>query len=82
MAGFSYDVKKVIGQLDSDSNATKELRIISWNGAEPKYDLRGWWKDEEGNEKMTKGITLDREELLSLYDILSDYLDGEEDSDE
>ena len=82
MAGFSYDVKKVIGQLDSDSNAPKELRIISWNGSEPKYDLRGWWRDEEGNEKMTKGITLDREELLSLYDILSDYLENEEDSDE
>ena len=35
------------------------------------YDLRGWWTDEKtGEEKMTKGITLNSEELESLYEIL------------
>lgn len=67
---LSYEVIKKFGVLDSDSKMPKELRLISWNGSEPKYDLRGWGVDDEGNEKMTKGITLDGEELQSLLDIL------------
>lgn len=70
---LSYKVDKVIGKLDSESG--KELRLISWNGREPKYDLRGWYKDEEsGEERMTKGITLDREELISLYELIKEEL--------
>ena len=78
---INYQVIEKFGQLDSDSDAPKELRLISWNGSAPKYDIRGWYKDEEGNERMTKGITLDREELISLYDILKsmDSEDEEED---
>lgn len=68
---ITYEVKEVIGTLDSDSTMPKELRIISWNNGPDKYDLRGWGTDKDGNEKMTKGITLDKEELESLYDILN-----------
>lgn len=76
---FKYDVVKKLGTLDSDSDAPKELRLISWNGSKPKYDLRGWWIDEEsGEEKMTKGITLDKEELISLYEILKKEIESEE----
>lgn len=67
---IKYEVKKVIGTLDSDSTMPKELRIISWNGGPEKYDIRGWSIDKDGNEKMTKGICLDEEELASLYEIL------------
>lgn len=67
---ISYEVKEKLGALDSDSTMPKELRIISWNGGEEKYDIRGWKTDKDGNEKMTKGICLDREELYSLYEIL------------
>lgn len=38
----SCEAVKKIGTLDSDSSMPKELRLISWNGAKPKYDLRGW----------------------------------------
>lgn len=38
---------------------TKELNIVSWNGAAPKYDIRDWAQD---HEKMGKGITLTEEE--------------------
>lgn len=67
---IKYEVKKVIGTLDSDSTMPKELRIVSWNNGPDKYDLRGWSTDKDGNEKMTKGICLDEEELASLYEIL------------
>lgn len=67
---IKYEVKKVIGTLDSDSTMPKELRIVSWNNGPEKYDIRGWGTDKDGNEKMTKGICLDEEELASLYEIL------------
>ena len=67
---IKYEVIKRIGTLDSDSTMPKELRIISWNNGPDKYDLRGWSTDKDGNEKMTKGICLDEEELASLYEIL------------
>lgn len=69
---IKYEVKKVIGTLDSDSTMPKELRIVSWNNGPDKYDLRGWSTDKDGNEKMTKGICLDEEELASLYEILKE----------
>lgn len=75
---LNYDVLKVFGTLDSDSAMPKELRLISWNGKEPKYDLRGWGTDEDGNITMTKGITLDAEELQSLFDILTEMNDEDD----
>lgn len=67
---IKYEVKKVIGTLDSDSTMPKELRIIKWGDNDEKYDLRGWRTDKNGNEVCGKGITMDAEELASLYEIL------------
>lgn len=75
---ISYEVKEVIGVLDSDSTMPKELRRISWNGNEPKYDLRNWGTDKDGNEKCSKGCTFDKEELYSLYEILKKMFELEE----
>ena len=47
---------------------TKELNLTSWNGKEPKYDLRDWAPD---HSKMGKGITLTDGDLLALRDILN-----------
>lgn len=74
---LSYKVIEKFGQLDSDSKMPKELRLISWNGGDPKYDIRGWSVNEDGTERMTKGITFDAEELQSLYEILKE-MDKEE----
>lgn len=45
-----------------------ELNLVKWGEDEPKYDLRRWNDDRS---KMTKGITLTKEELLTLQDELS-----------
>ena len=45
-----------------------ELNLVKWGENEPKYDLRRWNDDRS---KMTKGITLTKEELLTLQDELS-----------
>jgi hypothetical protein len=44
------------------------FNLISWNGWEPKYDLRDWSLDRE---KMGKGVTLSTEELLALKELLN-----------
>jgi hypothetical protein len=69
MAEFKYEIIKQIGILSkSASGWTKELNLISWNDREPKYDLRDWSADRE---KMGKGATLSREELLALKELLN-----------
>ncbi len=68
MAEVKYDIVEKIGEISmSPKGWTKELNLISWNDREPKYDLREWAPD---HEKMAKGITLNREELIRLRDLL------------
>jgi hypothetical protein len=54
----------------SGTGWTKELNLVSWNGRAPKYDIRDW---SPGHEKMGKGVTLSREELLALRDLLNSW---------
>ena len=67
----SYEVLEkhgVVGKRNGNWNL--ELRFISWNGKEAKYDLRPWKETEEG-EMCSKGITLSGEEMENLLDILT-----------
>ncbi|GAA0436630.1 YdbC family protein [Lentibacillus halophilus] len=68
MASINYDIKKTIGVLsESPKGWTKELNLVSWNGRDPKYDLRDWSPDKE---KMGKGTTLTEDELANLRKLL------------
>jgi hypothetical protein len=58
----------IVGKRSGDWQI--ELRYMSWNGNEPKYDLRPWADTDEG-EKCGKGITLSGEEMETLYEILT-----------
>lgn len=69
MADFKYDIVEHIGVLSENAKGwTKELNLISWNGAAPKYDIRDWAPE---HEKMGKGVTLTAEEIQKLKEILS-----------
>ena len=69
MADFKYDIVEHIGVLSENAKGwTKELTLISWNGAAPKYDIRDWAPE---HEKMGKGVTLTAEEVQKLKEILS-----------
>ena len=69
MAEIKFEIVKEIGVLSESPNGwTKELNLVSWNGAEPKYDLRDWAPD---HEKMGKGITLTKEEVQKLSELLN-----------
>ena len=69
MADIKYEVKEAYGVLsESTKGWTKELRSISWNNREPKYDIREW---APGDESMGKGVTLSKDELKKLKEILN-----------
>lgn len=69
MSDFKYEVVEEIGVLSESSKGwTKELNRISWNGGDPKYDIRDWSPD---HEKMGKGVTLTNEEASKLIELLN-----------
>lgn len=68
MADIKYEIKEELGVISESAKGwRKELNLVSWNDAAPKYDLREWAPD---HEKMGKGITLTAEEAKQLYEIL------------
>jgi hypothetical protein len=69
MSEIKFEIIKKIGVLSkSASGWEKQLNLISWNDREPKYDIREWSPD---GEKMGKGVTLSKEELLALKELLN-----------
>ncbi len=69
MAEIKFEVLQTVGAISqSPKGWNKELNLISWNGKDPKYDLRDW---APNHEKMGKGITLNPTELKELRDILN-----------
>ncbi len=71
MSDIKFEIIKKIGVLSTSASGwTKQLNLISWNDRDPKYDIREWSPD---GEKMGKGVTLSREELLALKDLLEKF---------
>ena len=69
MANIKYEIIKEIGIISTSSKGwNKELNLISWNDREPKYDLRDW---DENHEKIGKGVTFTKEELINLKNLLN-----------
>lgn len=66
---IKYEIINEIGVVSEEGKWRLELNRISWNGNEPKYDLRRWSQD---HEKMGKGVTLTEKELLKLSTILAE----------
>lgn len=69
ISDIKYEIEKELGVVSETVKGwKKELNLISWNSKEAKYDLRDWAPDYE---KMGKGITLSKEELKSLKELLN-----------
>ncbi len=69
MPEFKYEVVENYGCLSESSKGwKKEIKLISWNQKEAKYDIREWSPD---GEKMGKGVTLSKEEVINLRDLLN-----------
>jgi hypothetical protein len=73
MSEIKYEIIEQIGFLSkSPKGWKKELNLISWNNREPKYDIRDWSPE---HDKMGKGVTLTKEELLQLKKLLNEMDD-------
>ena len=69
MPDIKYEIVKECGALsETDKGWKKEINLVSWNDGEPKYDIRMWAPE---HARMGKGITLSKEELANLKDILN-----------
>lgn len=72
MAEIKYEVQQKIACLSEEKSGwTKEINLISWNGNEAKYDIRAWSSD---HSKMGKGVTLTKDELITLQSVLNELL--------
>lgn len=68
MAEIKFEIKETFGVLSESAKGwLKELNLVSWNDAAPKYDIREWSPD---HSKMGKGVTLTAEELKKLRNML------------
>ena len=76
MREIQYEIVKEIAVLSTgDSGYTKEINLISWDGKEPKYDIRSF---SPNREKCGKGITLNADEAAALLKALQKELNSED----
>ncbi len=69
MPDIKFEIIETIGVLSESAKGwKKELNLISWNGNEPKYDIRDWSPE---HDKMGKGVTLSKDELKILKEGLN-----------
>lgn len=66
---FTFKIVQNLGEISqSKAGWTLEVNLVSWGEREPKYDIRSWSPD---HQKMSKGVTLTKEELLGLKNLLN-----------
>lgn len=74
MSEVSFNIEKEIGVLsENEKGWTKEINVVSWNGGEPRYDIRSWSPERE---KAGKGISLTIEEVNKMSELLGFGLDN------
>lgn len=75
----SVDIKETYMSIPSDNPGWNlEINLVSWNGREPKYDIRKW---NEDHSRSGKGLTLSEDEIVIMFQNYKDVLEkitGEE----
>ncbi len=68
MTDLKYEIKKNVGIIGEGTKGwKKEVNIVCWNDRRPKLDIRDW---DETHEKMGKGVTLSREEVIEFKKLI------------
>lgn len=67
---FEFKITEHIATLSTRGSWTLELNKVSWNGRPATYDLRKWSED---HSKMSKGISLNEDELKALGTVLAGF---------
>lgn len=67
---ITFEIKEKIAVLaEFESGWKKELNLVSWNGNQPKYDIRDWSEDYT---HMSRGVTLTADEMKKIRDAMND----------
>lgn len=62
---FNYEIVKHVAVLSEKNGGwNRELNLVSWNGGQPKYDIRDWSFD---HKRMGKGVSLTKSEMMNLF---------------
>ena len=65
---IKFEITDHLATLSTSTKGwTKELNLVSWNGAAAKYDIRDWSPD---HNKMGKGVTLSVDEMKELKKVV------------
>ena len=67
---FDYKITENVAVISQRGTWSLELNKVSWNGRAPVYDLRKWSPD---HDKMSKGISLNEDELYALAKALAPF---------
>ena len=67
---FTYDVVEHLGKFGKHDNYSKEINKVAWNGRPPIYDIRGWHIGKDGIKHPLKGISMSKEDLIALRNLL------------
>lgn len=73
---FTFKIVESLGVISERTDHTgkkwsKEVNLVSWNGRDPKVDIREW---NEDHTKMSKGLTFTTEETEAVCMILHTYM--------
>ncbi|MEA1960715.1 MAG: PC4/YdbC family ssDNA-binding protein [Bacillota bacterium] len=70
MADIKFAITENLGVLSEGSRGwQKEINLVSWNERKPKADIRDWGPE---HEKMGKGVTLNKADLIKLKALLNE----------
>ena len=67
----TFKITEHIGTFGGNGNWTREINRVSWNDADPVFDLRAWNAD---HTRCTKGFTFSDEEAPALCKALNEYM--------
>ena len=67
-------VRQIAVLSENERGYTKEINLVSWNGGEPKYDIRNW---HPGRVRSGKGIALTRDEIMNLMEAMREVFGDE-----
>lgn len=75
MDKVTFNIVKPLGRISKRTTyegeeMSKEINLVSWNGREPKVDIREW---NEDHTRMSKGITLTDAEAEKVAMILHEW---------
>ena len=67
----NYHIEAEFGCVQGEKGWDLEVNLISWDGKPAKIDIRRW---NESRDKMSKGLTLTKEEVKELLPLLKEAI--------